>query len=579
RRFLLSLGEAHAAGTDVDWPSLMTGWTTRPADLPTYPFQHRRYWLDPDTSTPADGTTVATSAEENGFWEAVERQDLPELVTTLDIDPASSLGDLVTGLSRWRRETTERSAADQWRYRVTWQPLTSANRPAPTGPWIVAVPEQHTEHATADAVRRALTGHGTGVTTLAVPATGDRAELAERLRETAGPDCAGVVSLLALAAEPLPGRVVSAALAATVALAQALGDADVTAPLWCLTSGAVATGPADPVRDPAQAQLWGLGRVIALEQPHRWGGLVDLPEPDDLDARALTRLAGILTHAGDEQELALRATGVFGRRLVRAPAGTPRRPDWRPSGTILITGGTGSIGAHVARRLAAEGADHLLLTSRSGPAAPGAAELRAQLEAHGTRVTIAACDAADRDALRDLLAGLPAEHPLTGVIHSAGTLDDGVLDALTPDRLDTVLRPKAEAARNLHELTADHADLDLFVLFSSLSGVVGNGGQGGYAAGNAYLDALAQHRRAHGLPATAVAWGSWGTGGLVTGAVEERARRRGLLPMAAERAVQALRRAIDQDDTAVTVADIDWDRYAPTLAPSSSDNAPATHAA
>ncbi|WP_159037097.1 type I polyketide synthase, partial [Streptomyces specialis] len=568
QRFLLALGQAHTTGADVNWPALTGGWATRPADLPTYPFQHQRYWLDPHTptATPAGGTT---SADEAGFWAAVERHDLPALAGTLDLDPDASLEDLLTHLSRWRHQTTERSATDNWRYRVTWQPLPSASpsqRRTPSGTWLLVVPEQHTADPAFEAAHRALTGHHAHVTVITVAPADDRSALTDRLRAATGPDCAGVVSLLALAEGRLPGHTASTALARTVTLAQALGDADIAAPLWCLTSGAVSTGPADPVRDPAQAQLWGLGRVIALEQPHRWGGLIDLPAPAELDTRAMNRLAGILTDAADEQETALRATGVFGRRLVRAPAGAPRRPDWRPTGTILITGGTGSIGAHVARRPAAEGAEHLLLISRSGPAAPGAAELRAELEDHGTRVTIAACDAADRDALRDLLAGLPPEHPLTGVIHSAGTLDDGILDTLTPDRLDTVLRPKAEAARNLHELTADHDELRLFVLFSSVSGIVGNGGQGGYAAANAYLDALAQHRRAHGLPATSIAWGSWGTGGLVTDAAGERARRRGLLPMSAERAVQAMRGAIDQDDTAITVADIDWKRYAPTLA-------------
>ncbi|WP_157880506.1 beta-ketoacyl reductase, partial [Streptomyces katrae] len=297
-----------------------------------------------------------------------------------------------------------------------------------------------------------------------------------------------MLSLLAEDPAPAPGHRVPTALAATLALVQALGDTGIGAPLWCATSGAVATGPADPLRHPAQAQVWGLGRVAGAEYPQRWGGLVDLPET--LDTRALDLLTGLLADPGGEDELAVRATGTLARRLVRATA-EPAAPTGeytlaRPHGTVLVTGGTGTLGAHVARWLARSGAVHLVLTSRSGPTAEGAAELREELAALGCRATIASCDAGDRAALAELLASLPAEHPLTGVIHTAGALDDGVLDAMTTDRLEHVLRPKAEAALHLHELTAG-LDLDFFVLFSSIAGVVGNGGQGGYAAANAHL--------------------------------------------------------------------------------------------
>ncbi|MYW46189.1 SDR family oxidoreductase, partial [Streptomyces sp. SID161] len=143
-------------------------------------------------------------------------------------------------------------------------------------------------------------------------------------------------------------------------------------------------------------------------------------------------------------------------------------------------------GAAVARWLAAEGADHLLLTSRRGTDAPGAADLVRELTDSGTEVTLAACDVADRQALAALLDSVPEEHPLTAVLHLAGVLDDGVLDALTPERFTTVLAPKADAARHLHELTAGH-DLSAFVLFSSLTATVGGAGQANYAAANAYL--------------------------------------------------------------------------------------------
>ncbi|MBO3682921.1 SDR family NAD(P)-dependent oxidoreductase, partial [Streptomyces sp. NEAU-YJ-81] len=188
----------------------------------------------------------------------------------------------------------------------------------------------------------------------------------------------------------------------------------------------------------------------------------------------------------------------------------PRRLD--PEGTVLITGGTGSLGKVAARRLVTEhGVRNLLLTSRSGPQATRAAELERELTSLGARVRIAACDVADRDALSELLSSLPGDAPLTAVVHSAGALDDGVITALTRERLDMVFAPKVDAALHLHELTR-HLDLAAFVLFSSAAGTLGSSGQGSYVAANAFLDALAHRRRAQGLPAISLAWGLWTQG-------------------------------------------------------------------
>ncbi|MGW0964599.1 SDR family NAD(P)-dependent oxidoreductase, partial [Streptomyces gelaticus] len=203
------------------------------------------------------------------------------------------------------------------------------------------------------------------------------------------------------------------------------------------------------------------------------------------------------------------------RHVGKVVLTVPRALD--PEGTVLITGGTGTLGGELARHLVAEcGVRHLVLTSRGGPAAAGAAELEAGLRALGAQVRVAACDAADREALAEVLAAIPAAHPLTGVVHAAGVLDDGIVPLLTPERVDRVLRPKVDAAVNLDELTRDR-DLAMFVVFSSAASVFGSAGQGNYAAANAFLEALVQRRRVRGLAGQALAWGLWSQRSGMTG--------------------------------------------------------------
>ncbi|WP_281198831.1 type I polyketide synthase [Micromonospora pallida] len=567
-RFHRAVAEVHTGGTAVDWRPAFAGQPVHRRDLPTYPFQRQLYWPQP-AAAPA---VVASGPGEHDevdarFWAAVEAEDLTaltaELADTAEV-PEAAVADLLPVLAAWRRRHRDQATIDSWRYRDAWLPVVgdSVAAPALTGTWWLVTGPDDTGAGQVAFARDALERHGATVVPLALDTERtDRDALAARLRDLAITHPAiGVVSLLALDETPVPThRHVPVGFAGTVTLTQALGDAGVRAPIWALTRGAVSTDSADPLPHPGQHLTWGFGRVAALEHPDRWGGLVDLPGA--LDDTAGRRLAAVLAGTDGEDQVALRAAGTFGRRLLRAPLDdTPAVRTWRPSGTALVTGGTGALGGHMARWLAANGASHLVLLSRRGRQADGIAELEAELTGLGARVTVAACDAADRDALAAVIADLPAEHPLTAVVHTAAVLDDSVISALTLDQVDFALGAKVTAAVNLHDLTRAH-DLDAFVLFSSMAGTVGSSGVGNYAPGNAYLNALAEHRRGLGLPATSIGWGAWGGGGMAEGEFGQMLHRHGAPEMHPRLAVAALHQAVEHDETFLTISHIAWDRF------------------
>ncbi|EST37927.1 hypothetical protein N566_10315, partial [Streptomycetaceae bacterium MP113-05] len=524
-------------GGTVDWSAYFAPSGAGIVELPTYAFQRQRFWPQFATEDARTG-----GGADSAFWDAVRAADADRFADEFGVDLTLPLRDTLPALSAWQQRRQERAAVDRLRYEISWFPVGLKAGASVSGRWLV-VDHDGPGEPWAEALSEELARRGAQVTALRVnDAELERASLTERLREHG--DCSHVVSFLGRQTSEQSGP------AATVALVQALTDAGGDARLWAVTSGAVHAGPGDTVPNPERAGVWGLGRVVALEEPGRWGGLVDVSETPE--KAAVGRLAEVLDGAAaGEDQLAVRGSAVLGRRLVPA---RETEQSWKPSGTVLVTGGTGALGARVARRVLERGADGVVLVSRRGLDAPGAAELRDELAELG-RVDVVACDVGDPGEVTDLFENFD----VSAVVHCAGVLDDGVVDGLSAERLAGVWSGKAGAAWNLHRATEDR-DLDAFILFSSAAGVWGGVGQGSYAAANAALDALVEHRRARGLPAAALAWGPWAEGGMAAqDVVQARVARGGVTPLDPDVAVGVLESA----SGCITVADVDWATFVP----------------
>ncbi|MGH3859103.1 type I polyketide synthase [Actinokineospora sp.] len=426
-------------------------------------------------------------------------------------------------------------------YAIDWIDLTVTEAPADTRRWAVVGSDSAADNLSATL----------GLAGIDAPLYYDLSSLAEI---TAGevPDTIVVSSL-----SDVDGVVADLAYSAREGMYQVLdliqvflGDERFSGSRLLFVTRGVFAGSAEGV---AGAPLWGLVRSAAAEHPGRFA-LVDVDE-------GCTEWAAVAAAvATGETQLMVRDADVLIPRLTRRGT-TAGVSTMDASGTVLVTGGTGGLGALVAEHLVKQhGVRHLLLASRRGTAAPGAEDLVTRLCDLGAEVDVAACDVSDRYAVADLLNSIPADRPLTGIVHTAGVLDDATVDGLSAGRLDTVFAPKADAAWHLHELTRD-LPLSSFVLFSSVAGVVGTPGQGNYAAANMFLDGLAARRHDLGLPAVSVAWGLWDTeagmtGGL-TAADTARLARSGIAPLTPRQGLDLLDHALSSPDPQVVAAK--WD--------------------
>ncbi|MEU8827591.1 type I polyketide synthase [Streptomyces sp. NPDC048636] len=547
RELTRALARLHIAGATVDWAAFFdSSPAPLPVELPTYAFQRRRFWLA--NEAPADGPAQVESWVDTAFWNAVDTGDLSVLEQSLDLpaDSHTALREVLPALAAWRRQRG-------WRYRVAWKALADVVAPRLSDTWLVVTSDDPAAEVMATAVTDALRAHGADVVVCPGPPgpSSPQDDPGARSLSTAvaGRSVAGVLSLLAVAdGEPPADNGPSPALAPTIRLMEGLEGAGIEAPVWIATRGGVRVDRGDPAARPDQAQLWGLGGIGAMEHPGLRGGLVDLPHR--FDDRAGRRLAGVLTAAHGEGEVAVRADSSFARRLVRDRPGPSARGGWAMRGTVLITGADTPFGAYAARWAAHAGAGHLLLVGTATPADG----LVAEVTASGVGVSVAAVDPADAEALASALADLPGQCPLTAVLHLAAPLGDAV-GPLDPARIAEEWPRMVAGPANLCALARTN-ELSALVLGSSAVGVLPVPGLGNQAPAHAHLRALAEECRARGVPAVSVSWGALDDPG-ASPAVTERLRDTGMSPLTPHAAAALLRQTVMADTSSVVLADLD----------------------
>jgi acyl transferase domain-containing protein/acyl carrier protein len=525
-----ALGSWYAHGGPVDFRGVFPA-AGRAVELPTYPWQRQRHWVD---NTPS-GLGVSTDRVEDALGRLLEGSLLSE-------SARHALPEILALLGRGPTPSGHERALESSLYRAKWKPVAcppSSLRLA-TDWLILGDPEDAQVLATAlrgrGARPRVITDGAALQAELAAstPSGGvvyvaGRKEMGERL----------LAVERVVAAVPAPPRV-----------------------FW-LTRGAVGTSPSDPPSRPDHAVLWGLARAFALEHPTSFGAVIDLPDTH-LDALHAEHVSRWLGATSGEDQLALRGDAAFAPRIVPEPISAARPGATRldPAKTSLITGGFGAIGLHVARWLARRGHRHLLLVSRRGLDTPHARRAVAELEALGARVTTVAADVSDRQAMGQALRAVAPEAPLGMIFHTAGIGDTTSLEALTDARLREVVAAKRDGTLVLDELTQG-IELDAFVCFSSVAALWGAGGA--YAAANAYLDAWALAARARGRAALSIAWGAWAGGGLADDATLAQLGKRGVLPLEPPAALALLEHVLEHQLERCVIGSFDWEVFGRTF--------------
>jgi acyl transferase domain-containing protein/acyl carrier protein len=560
---LNSLSSLYVRGKAVNWQSFDRDYPRRRVSLPTYPFQRQRYWFN--AAQPINQSAVEEPQQDCLYTLQWQIQEIQE------IQAAAARPGLYESLSPSEQPVASHadSSSQQW--------LILGDRTQQLG----------------ERLARTLTARGAFCQVVYTCASDSRVlshdcKVTERVDSDSpeafsallrSSDWTGIVYLWGLdeAAESCITDVSvlrhPTACAGLLHLTQAIVRTPIPSPgrLWVVTQAAQRVEPADSPVSVLQTLLWGLGRVIALEHPERWGGLIDVPE--SLEDRVVAAIATEISQINPADQIAIRNNQRHVPRLIpwQPPQSVPgtgvMTPEAAPlrigsDGTYLITGALGGLGLQLTQWLVQQGARYLALISRR-TASPGAAAILEQLQAQGVHIDCIQADVAEAEQVAQALARLQPDPPLKGVFHLAGVLDDGVLLHQNWGRFETVLQPKVAGAWNLH-LHTQALSLDWFVLFSSAASLLGSPGQGNYAAANAFLDGLAHLRRSQGLPALSINWSPWGQAGMAAALddrTQQRWQRAGVQPLMPEQGWAILRQLGTQAPAQIGVLPIDWARF------------------
>lgn len=588
---LQSLATLYIQGASIDWSSFDQPYPRHRLQLPTYPFQRQRYWVEFSDQAHSNGKNGSQLTDQmpllnllQGDTQALTQQ--LQAVGDLSEDELKLLPKLLDALAKHQNKqrslTAIQHALQHWLYQVEWQPqprlgaaIGEKNGFQKSGSWLIFTDTKGIGNSLANLLQ--AQGHHCflvqpgdtyqfdSATTWSINPT--RSTHVERLIQDvlnmSDRPLKGVIHLWSLdTAEPLTIPSLEQAqqlgVGSVLHVLQALTkyNPSDSARLWLVTQNAVAIEPSDLAV--AQAPLWGLGRVIALEHPELWGGMVDLAS-DATQDDALPLMAEI-THSHGEDHLAFRDGKRYVARIVQTQLPNPAQPKLHSEGTYLITGGLGALGLKIAQWMADNGVRYLVLTGRRGMT-PEAQTTLSQLEQAGVNVLVAQADVSDEEdvitVLRTIEQSMP---PLRGIIHAAGVLKDGILLQQDWEQFTQVMAPKVQGAWHLHKLTQT-LPLDFFVLFSSAASMLGSPGQGNYAAANAFMDTLACYRRSLGLPGLSINWGPWGDAGMAANLSDRHQGRlaaQGLSTIATEQGLSILGYLLSQPLAQVGVLPFEW---------------------
>ncbi|MBG1258279.1 type I polyketide synthase [Nostoc sp. BAE] len=587
QQILDSLAALYISGAIIDWNGFDRDYARRQVVLPNYPFQRQRYWFEAVKNGHSKTESLSQDRIQTQIFNLLHQGETQELVkylqtaTEFSQEEIKVLPKLLDILAKQHQQQLTAASYKDWLYEVSWQPklrqLTQISAQEP-GSWLILADKWGIGQALAHLLQEQgesfflvypgdsyeVKEPGTWSINPSNPADFER--LVQEVVGTNNLPLRGVVHLWSLEAGltseltvPLIQNIQVLGCASTLHLVQALASRLASPRLWLVTRGAVSA--ISSLQAPAQASLWGLGKVIALEHPKLWGGLLDLA-PDAPTDEAVNLLAEIWNSQGEDQ-IAFREGRRYVARLIRSKVPEARSISLQSDSTYLVTGALGALGLKVAQWMVEQGARHLMLTGRKQPSAE-VLQAIAQMENMGAKIAIAQGDVAQwSDMVRvfeEIKTSMP---PLGGIIHAAGMLHDGILRQQEWKSFEQVMAAKVKGTWILHTLS-QQLQLDFFVTFSSAAALLGSPGQGNYAAANAFMDALTDYRRASGLPGLSINWGLWKDAGMATSLGNRdqvRLAAQGMESIPLEQGLQILGNLLGQDRSQVGVLPVNWSKF------------------